>query len=78
MYAQMQVVVKIFRVDSKFLTSKFLVFPRFDLENFGLESSGRLVGSISSKFRPKRSGGFRAMTKKPKKLTTKKLTTTCM
>ena len=40
-----------------------LVFPRFDFKNFGLESSGRIVGRISQNFRQKRFGGFRAMTK---------------
>ena len=40
----------------------------------GLERSGRPVGIISTYFRQKRSGGFRAMTKKPKKLTSIKLT----
>ena len=40
----------------------------------GFKSSGRPVGNISTYFRQKRSGGFRAMTKKPKKLTSIKLT----
>ena len=41
----------------------------------GLKSSGRLVGRISTYFRQKRFGGFRAMIKNAKKLTTKKATT---
>ena len=44
----------------------------------GLESSGRPVGRISTKFCQKSSEGFRAVVKKPKKLTTKKATTTNM
>ena len=51
-----------------------LVFLRFMLVLNGLKSSGRPVGTISTYFRQKRSGGFRAMTKKPKKLTSIKLT----
>ncbi len=35
-----------------------------------LERSGRLKGRVSTNFRQKRSGGLRAMTKKPKILTT--------
>ena len=47
-YAHMEIVVKIFRVDSKILTSKILVFLRFDFTNFMLKSSGRSVGFIST------------------------------
>ena len=36
----------------------------------------RMKGKVSSNFHPKSTGGCRSMTNKPKKLTTKKLTTT--
>jgi len=58
---------------SNILFLKNLVFLRFMLVLNGLKSSGRPVGTISTYFRQKRSGGFRAMTKKPKKLKTKKV-----
>ena len=41
----------------------------------GLERSGRRVGIISTYFRQKRSGGFRAMTKNPPEFTTINTTT---
>ena len=41
----------------------------------GLGRSGRPVGIISTYFRQKRSGGFRAMTKNPPKFTTINTTT---
>ena len=54
--------------------SKKLVFLMFLQVLEVLERSGRLVGTISTKFRQKRSGGLRAMTQNPKKLTTKQVT----
>ena len=54
-----------------FKTSGFLMeFWTLD----GLERSGRPVGIISTYFHQKRSGGFRAMTKKQIIFTTIKLT----
>ena len=44
----------------------------------GLGRSGRPVGRISTNFRQKRSGGFQVMTKKPKKLRSKQVTSTSM
>ena len=50
-------------------------FLRFFWTLDGLERSGRPVGIISTYFRQKRSGGFRAMTKNPPKFTTINTTT---
>ena len=52
-YAKTLIVVIIFPVNSTWLILEFLNFgfPRFDLEHFGLDSSGRPVGFISSNFR---------------------------
>ena len=71
----------------EFLTPKFL-YKKFGFKKsgflmefwtlVGLERSGRPVGIISTHFRQNPLGGFRAMTKKPKMLTTKKVTTTLM
>ena len=43
-----------------------LVFPRFDLENFGLERSGRSVGFISTNSHTYKSSWCRVMPKKTK------------
>ena len=43
-YAQIEVLVKLFDFLFELFVSMFLVFLRFDLEHFGLESSGRSVG----------------------------------
>ena len=48
------------------LVSKILVLLRFDLENFGLERSGRSVGFISTNSHIYKSSWCRVMTKKPK------------
>ena len=56
------------------LVSKILAFLRFSEALEGLESSGRLVGFISTKWRPSKLPWSRVMTEKPKKLTSKKVT----
>ena len=51
LYARPQIVVEknqVENIGSKKLGSKNLGFLRFDLEHFGLESSGRPVGRIST------------------------------
>ena len=72
----MYIVGKLFR----FFKNKFLniLVWRFLNALEGLKSSGRPVGTISTNFRQIPSGGFRAMTQKPKMLTTKKATTIYM
>ena len=64
--------------DFRMFTPEMLVILWFVLPPEGLESSGRRVGRISTNFRRIPFGGFRAMTKKPKMLTTKKATTIYM
>ena len=58
------------------LTVKNSVFLMCMLVLNGLEGSGRPVGRIPTYFRQNPSGGFRAMTKNPPKLTSIKLTST--
>ena len=74
-YAESLIVVKFFYFVLKISVLNKLDFlsSRRSLE--GLKSSGRLVGRISTYFRQKRFGGFRAMIKNAKKVTTKKATT---
>ena len=57
---------------------KLFVFLRFDLEKFGLERSGRSVGFISTNSHTYKSSWCRVMTKKTKKLTSKKVTSISM
>ena len=74
----MLLVVNLLNHFLKTMTSKNSGFPLEFWALNGLGRSGRPVGIISTYFRQNPSGGFRAMTKKPKKLTTKKVTTTLM
>jgi len=56
----------IFYPGSQFCTPKMLVFLRFDLQNFGLESSGRSVGWIPTKWHLSKLSSCRVMTKNKK------------
>ena len=77
LYAKHLILVK-FLYFSKFWTSVFSVVLLLFLSLSCIESCGRLVGSISTKFRPYTSERFRAMTKKLKMLTSKQVTSTSM
>ena len=73
-YAQMEIVVKLPGGFSKISVPSILDFLWFWRSVEGLESSGRPVGFISTKWRPSNLPWSRVMTEKPKKLTSKKVT----
>ena len=73
--AEKLIVVNLFFRFFEHFGPNILVLLRFLQALDGLERSGRLVGKRSSHFRPDPISRYRVMTKKPKKLTTKKATT---
>ena len=67
-YANNLIVVKT-KFGKQILTPKIVVFLRFFLQNFDLESSGRSVGKIPTKWHLPKLPWLDFMAKKPKKLT---------